>query len=168
MTRYFLLFLIFLNLNCLAASSDNIELQSTVDPQCEMIFSPEPIASNLDLVNSASDLYIGRLNENTNTANVGGTIKSSLYQTDTTLDFGDHLSHATSSSYSFAFSNLKMIDEASNVTPSVPLGSPLVINDTATGHADLYLSYSGVPAINLVSGSYSVTWYASCSIEPRL
>lgn len=139
------------------ANQDVINLSSQIDPVCEVSFDAEPVASNLDITQSQTDLPIGRLNFATNTP-------GSNWETLAHLDFTDHLTHEVMPSATFSFSNLKLIDHASQVTPSLPMTS---FQDWfgGTGHGDFYLSYTGMPALSLVQGTYSTTWYAECEIN---
>ena len=151
---------LFFSLSLLAGTADNINLSSEISPVCDVQFDAEPVAANLDLVNSQSDLYIGRLAVDVNTQN------SFSYRTDMALDLADHLTHTVNSSYLFSFDHLKVIDQNATVTNPFPMAN-FTINDVGDGYGDMYLSYTGVPALTLVQGTYSATWYESCSIEPR-
>jgi hypothetical protein len=141
------------------AGNDSINLSAGIEPVCELSLDAEPIASNLDLTTSQTDLYIAR-------ANMANNTDFSAFTTVTTFDLTDHLTHATMPSAIFSFSNLKGVDFESNVVPSIPMTSWQ--DQTGTGYVDMYLSYTGVPALSLVQGTYSTTWYMSCSIEPRI
>ncbi len=144
-----------------AGASDNIILNSEVSPSCSVQLDAEPVAANLDLINSQTDLYIGRITTDEN------TYDSSLYQTNLSFDFSDHLTHSVNSSYTFGFSNVKAINQDADVIDPFPM-SPFTVNDSGSGYGDLYISYIGVPALTLVQGTYAATWYVSCSIEPRI
>ena len=145
-----------------AANSDSINLNSEVSPACDVLWTAESVASNLDLVNSQTDLLIGRLTTDTN------TVTSSYYQTSLTLDFADHLTHTANSNYIFSLDHLKIINQEAVVYDPFPIGAPMTVSDIGDGYGDMYLSYFGVPALSLVQGTYSATWYASCSVEPRI
>ncbi len=152
---------VFFSFSVWAGTSDNINLSSVIDPVCEVSFDAEPVASNLDLTTSQTNLLVGRF------ANPNNTINSTLYQTNVQLDFVDHLTHASNPSYIFSFSNLKIINDTNDVFDPVPFG---IVDSDNVGSSwqDVYLSYTGIPSLSLVQGTYSAEWFVSCSIEPRI
>lgn len=80
-------FLFTLTQNTWAASSDAINLSSSIDPYCEVEFNAQPIASNLDITTSQSDLYIGDVIIRANTA-------GSAWNTPHTIDISGTLTHS--------------------------------------------------------------------------
>ena len=153
-----------------AGVSDSIDLTTTVTPICEVSFSAEPIASNLDLVNSQSSLNIGRLNVATNATNGPNTTP---YRANLILDLTDTMHNGSSPSNTFTISSVDVdVNTINSIHQNIP-GIPLPVinevadNDFLTGTWDFAISYTGVPALTLVQGVYSATWYASCSIEER-
>ncbi len=156
-----ILMALFFSFSVWAGASDNIILSSEISPACDVQFSAEPIASNLDLVNSQTDLLLGRATVSENTS------LSSLYQSNLSFDLADHLTHSTNSSYIFSFDHLKVINQDATAYDPFPMGS-FSVNDFGNGYGDFYISYVGVPALTLVQGTYTATWYVSCSVEPRI
>ncbi len=154
----------------LAGVSDSIDLTTTVTPICEVSFSADPIASNLDLVNSQSSLNIGRLNVATNATNGPNTTP---YRANLILDFTDTMQNGSSPSNTFTLTSVDVdVNTINSIHANIP-GIPLPVintvadNDFLTGTWDFAITYTGVPALTLVQGVYSATWYASCSVEER-
>lgn len=159
----FVFFLI--SMNCLGGASDSINLSSEILPVCEVSFNAEPIASNLDITTTQTNLHIGDIDTNSNTP-------GSNFLTTWDSEFVDHLTHQVMGSEIFTFSNLQAVVTDPGSPPFTidpfPMGS-LHIPDAGGGesHIELNLSYTGVPSLSLVQGTYSATWYVSCSVEPK-
>ena len=153
-----------------AAVSDSIDLTTEVTPVCEVSFSPEPVASNLDLTASQSSLPIGRLNVATNATNGPAT---TTYRANLVLDLTDTMQNGSSPSNTFTLTSvdvdINMINSIHQNIPGIPLPVVNVVadNDFLTATWDFAISYTGVSALTLVQGVYSATWYASCSVEER-
>lgn len=145
----------------MGANNDSINLSSSVDPICEVTFTAEPVASNLDITTTQSDLKVASAYVNNNTQS------SPLYNSTFSMDLSDHLTHQSVSSSQFMFSEVK--GQNINGMQSLPFGpfGPEHYDVTAVQPIDFYLSYTGVPALSLISGVYSAEWFISCAIEPR-
>lgn len=159
MKKYFFLFFLF-GTQCFAAATDSIQLNSSIDPVCEISWNPQPIASNLDITASQTNLHVGTLILDSNTAD------STLYQTNLSLDLSDHLTHSVVSSHVFTFDSASVYDNITSGGGAIPFGT-FTAYDSNRADTDFLLSYTGIPALSLINGTYEATWYASCSVEPR-
>lgn len=140
------------------ASNDSIDLSTNIDFACEISWDAEPVASNLDLTSSQTHLLIGRL-----------ILKANA---DTTLTYDvpneEKLIHNTVGTNHFSLDSVYFENNRSvSGTVSFPISSayPLGLDPSGTGidfWQDHYLNYTGVPALNLIQGTYSATWYNSC------
>ncbi len=157
-----ILIAVFFSFSVWAGASDNINLNSEVMPVCEVSFDPEPIASNLDMTSSQSHLHIARFTIATNTGDL-----SSPWRTDLNFDWSDTLVNQSNSVYTFSLSGLDGMNQDGGADPGLPFGV-WGFPGANSGWEDLYISYTGVPALSLVQGVYRATWYVSCSIEPRI
>ncbi len=151
-----IIFVALFSFSVLGAASDNINLNSSIEPACDINFEAESVASNLDLINSQVDLKVGTLFIQENTT-------GSSYKSLVEFDLPDHLTHSANPSYIFSFSNLKGVNEVADVFEPLPVNFTGEVGD---GFLELYLSYTGVPALSLVQGTYSTTYTATCSVEP--
>lgn len=152
------LFFIFTQ-NSLGASNDNIQLNSEITPACDVTFNSEPVAASLDLINSQSSLYVGKLTVLSNTCN------STIAHTNLALDVQGSLVHNVAGIPDFNFAALNLVTESDPTPFSVPFGSHNFTPALCNNWLDLYIDYTGVPAVSLVQGTYSRTWVATCSIE---
>lgn len=149
------------------ASSDSVNFGSTIDPVCEVAFTPEPIASNLDLTASQTELKIGHFHHATNTFEYMNPTPSSPYKTSLIMDITDKLTHNVNPSYQFTLSQLTIDHQHAGVyTVPIPLMG-VTDDDLGTAEMEVLISYTGVPALTLVQGVYSATWHATCSIDER-
>lgn len=144
-----------------AANTDSINLSSSVDPYCEVEFNAQPIASNLDLTTSQSDLYVGDIIIRTNTA-------GSAWNVPHTIDISGILTHSNNINTFSLGSTWDLVDfgGAGALWGSVPFGNQVFPGDSSA-EASVKISYTGIPALSLVQGTYSTTWYTSCAIEPK-
>lgn len=144
-----------------AANTDNINLSSSIDPYCEVEFNAQPIASNLDITTSQSDLYIGDVIIRTNT-------EGSAWNVPHTIDISGTLSHSNGiNTFSLGSSfDVVAMGGGGPVLGTLPFGVTVFPGD-GSGEGSIRLNYTGVPALSLVQGTYSTTWYTSCAIEPK-
>ncbi len=161
----FFIYFLLLNTTCLhASSSDSINLSSTINPACEVSMDPEPVASNLDLTTSQTNLKIVRVNLANNTQGDPASPYSTIYN----VDFSDHLEHQLNSIYKFYFSDLEMTSSIAGVGSfPFPFGANGGPSGATSEWSDFAISYTGIPALALVNGTYSTQWFVSCSIEPK-
>ncbi len=159
MKKIIISFLLVLSIYSYGANNDSIQLNSTVDPVCSVDFTPEPVASNLDITTSASHLMITKFNMYTNTEH------SSTHTSNLSLDLAGALTHSnTINQFNFDMLEFENTDAATSGTlPFGTLGIPISKDST---EVDLFLSYTGVPALSLVQGTYSAEWFIGCSVEP--
>lgn len=157
MKKIVFLFLVVSWQNSYALNSDSINLNSTVDFACEISWDVDPVASNLDITANQSHLYIGRLNVQAN-----DEVKVHY-----DLPHEEKLIHNSMTSQYFSFASVDIANSGSySGTVNFPLsgwvylGSP---GHTVNFWQDHFLNYTGVPALSLVQGVYSATWYTSCA-----
>ena len=140
-----------------AASSDNIELNASIEPVCEIAWAPQAIASNLDITSSVSELHIG------NVVLASNTDGSSEFETNFEFDFSDHLLHSNNIN-TFSFSGVFVSDQLGDPAFPIPFGVSSYSGEDLD--APIYVSYTGVPSIHLLQGTYSTEWVVSCSVDP--
>lgn len=147
-----------------AATSDSISFTSNIDSVCEIALTPESIASNLDLSSSQSQLKIGRMN-------VGHNAPISI-----DIDWGPDngaLRHSSINNETFAIDAFHFEHIFNGTSMGVEtLNFPLVSGDAgpygepfADLYTNFYISYTGIPALSLVQGTYSVTYTTTCVLD---
>ncbi len=144
------------------ANNDNIQLNSEITPTCDVTFNAEPVASSLDLINSQSSLYVGKMTILSNTCS------SASVHTNLNLDVQGNLQHDVAGIPNFNFSSLNLVTESDPTPFSIPFGNHNFTPALCNNWLEFYIDYSGVPAVSLVQGAYSQNWTATCSIENEL
>lgn len=159
MKKIIISFLLLLTSYSYGAANDSINLNSNVEPVCSVDFTPEPIASNLDITNSASHLMITKFDIYSNTAN------STTHRSNIAMNIPGELTHGNGVNQ-FNFDSLEFENITFGESGSAPFGSITGSNDSPHEEVNLFISYTGVPALSLVQGTYSAQWFVSCSVEP--
>lgn len=138
-------------------NSDSINLNSTIEFACEISWDVDPIASNLDITTNQSHLYIGRLNVQAN----------DQVKVNYDLPHEEKLIHNSMTSQYFSFTSVDIENSGSySGTANFPLSGLMYIGNPGNSvnfWQDHFLNYTGVPALSLVQGVYSATWYTSCA-----
>ncbi len=136
-----------------ASSSDSINLSANVDFACEVEWNAEPVASNLDITTSQSHLYIGRFILHANSeANLNYDLPNE-----------EKLVHGSVPTSFFSFDSVDWAVDGLSGNGNFPIsGNYPMPGGPANFWEDFYLNYTGVPALSLVQGTYSATWYGSC------
>ncbi len=155
MRKILIALFLFYSFSVCCLNNDSINLNSTIDGACDISWTPQPIASSLDLTTSQVDLYVTDLTLDHNTTG------SSVWTNKISLDFNDTMMHSNNVN-NFVFSGLNFLDGVDG--GAMPFG----INDfygESTWTVKFLLSYTGIPTLNLVQGTYTAQWTATCAIE---
>ena len=123
-------FLLLLTSYSYGAANDSINLNSNVEPLCSVDFIPEPIASNLDITNSARHLFITKFDINSNTQD------SVTHTSNISLDLTETLTHSNTINQ-FNFDTLEYENITFSDSGIAPFG--LIVTPNNNGHQELNL-----------------------------
>lgn len=164
-TNYTIILLsLFLNSSLWAASADSIQLNQNIDFVCEISIDPEPVASNLDLTTSQSHLKVMRVNLASN----GHTNYSNEFTDGNKLVHNNSINHFSLDTFD---SDLEENDggiitpasySAANFSTGVNTNAVGTDGKLYTLWQDVFINYTGIPALSLVQGVYATEWILSC------
>ncbi len=90
---------------------------------------------------------------------------STTHTSNLSLDLAGALTHSNTINQ-FNFDTLEFENITYSASGTAPFGLTGGSNNNSHEELNLFISYTGVPALSLVQGTYSAQWFVGCSVEP--